>query len=180
MMLRHRRPTTSEGPLRRQPSSSVERACTAPRASTAQGARRVRGSAAALCKASRSATGTYNALPPHNAHVLSRTAAAGAQEGVVDAADDWATSTVTALDAANPDTGAAHSGDNGFFSFDLQPAHTKNMMRERDGWRVERDSHEKRRKKYQTQISDLTLKGREAKKKWEAAEKVAKTLSAEL
>ena len=144
------------------------------------GARRARGPAAALCKASRSASGTYNALPPHNAHVLSRTAASGAQEGAVDAADDWATSTATATAASEAaGTTAEHSGD-GFFSFDLQPAHTRNMMRERDGWRVERDGHEKRRKKHQTQISDLTLKGREAKKKWEAAEKVAKTLAAEL
>eukprot|EP01065_Artemidia_motanka_P020233 TRINITY_DN24235_c0_g1_i1.p1 TRINITY_DN24235_c0_g1~~TRINITY_DN24235_c0_g1_i1.p1 ORF type:complete len:372 (+),score=99.63 TRINITY_DN24235_c0_g1_i1:61-1176(+) len=48
---------------------------------------------------------------------------------------------------------------------DLNPNHTVAMTREREAWRAERDGHDKRRKRLQGQVTDLTRDRKELRRK---------------
>jgi len=64
-------------------------------------------------------------------------------------------------------------------SLDLNPNHTLAMERERDGWRQEKDAHDKRRRKQQQRIGDLQREKKEINRRLQERDLTISSLTVE-
>eukprot|EP01060_Flectonema_neradi_P008508 TRINITY_DN1607_c4_g1_i1.p1 TRINITY_DN1607_c4_g1~~TRINITY_DN1607_c4_g1_i1.p1 ORF type:complete len:330 (+),score=74.87 TRINITY_DN1607_c4_g1_i1:72-1061(+) len=64
-------------------------------------------------------------------------------------------------------------------AFDDNPNHTRNMIKERDGWRVERDSLEKKKRRVQKSLDESNAARRELRQKYDALSQVCAKVTRE-